>query len=124
MKSIITSTLIIILMLATIIGVSLYISGALGKTEESIAKYASLESSFEDISRDFSRLRTEFLDEQPMLRLLISDDALLEVECLFGDVIAYADTENREGVATSVERLRISIAHLRGLSGLNLKSIF
>ena len=68
-------------------------------------------------------MRREFYDGEPLLRLIISDTALLEIDYLFSDIIKYADAENREGVMASAGRLTVSLEHLIDQSSLNLISI-
>ena len=69
-------------------------------------------------------MKQNFVKEQLLLRLIISDGSLLEIDYLFSDIIEYASAENREGVMASAGRLSVSLDHLINQSSLNLISVF
>ena len=101
------------------------LSSSLRELEDKIDDYSFPdEPDFAAIEKEFTDLYEEFNTKAPMLSLLVSDNAILDIEHSFNDIIGYAKAESADGVITSVGRLRIDLGQLRELAGLTVKSVF
>ena len=125
MKNLMYAVLGLFGVLVAVVIISLLLSGSLKELERKIESYTfEREPDYDVIIRDFKALRDEFGEKTATLSLLVSDNALNDIEMSFSDIIGYAEAESYEGVATSVGRLQAEIEHLRELTGLNIKSVF
>ena len=125
MKNILYAIIALFGVLAAVVTASILLSSSLGELEEKIDAYKlDSDPDYDALARDFSALRDEFGVRTATLSLLVSDDALIEIEHSFSDVIGYATARSYDGVITSVGRLQIALEHLRELAGLNIKSVF
>ena len=124
MRGTVISALTLVCMLATVILLSGYTHSTLTRAKDEISSYEITSTSFDAIEEDFSIMEESFLENEPLLRLIISDNSLLEIHNLFSDVINYAAAENIEGVLASRGRLAVGLEHLINLSSISLVSIF
>lgn len=125
MKNLIYALIALVGVLAAVVTISLLLSGSLKELEKKIESYPlATEPDYSLIINDFRALRDEFDVKAATLSLLVSDDALKNIELSFSDVIGYAETESYDGVVTSIWRLQIELEHIRELAGLNIKSVF
>ena len=124
MRATAISLITLALLLGLVIFFSLYTGAILKSGKEMLAAYDFSTADYALIAEDLTNIREKFVKQEPMLRLIISDNSLLEVDYLFSDVIEYARAENREGVMASAGRLSVILEHLLNQSSLNLISIF
>lgn len=125
MKNLIYAAIALFGVLVAVVSISLLLSGSLRELERKIEAYTfDSTTDYAVVASEFCMLRDEFNEKASTLSLLVSDDALVDIEKSFSDVIGYARAESYDGVVTSVDRLQIGLEHLRELAGLNIKSIF
>ncbi|MBR2930750.1 MAG: DUF4363 family protein [Clostridia bacterium] len=125
MKNLVYALLALFGVLVTVIIISILLSSVLREIEESVEAYPTSGSlDFQRVESDFKLLRDDFSGKLSMLSLLISDEALLDIERSFSDVISYAEAESRDGVISAIGRLGIELEHIRELAGFNIKSVF
>ena len=125
MKNLIYAAVALFGVLITVIATSILLCSNLRELEDRIEAYSlSSDPDYERLISEFAILRDSFEERAPTLSLLVSDDALLEVEHSFSDVLCYAEAESYEGVISSINRLQIDLEHLRELAGFNIKSVF
>lgn len=125
MKNLIYAVIALFGVLAAVVTISLLLSGSLKELEKKIEAYTfGSEPDYSLIIQDFKELRDEFGERTATLSLLVSDNALKDIEVSFSDIIGYAEAESYDGVVTSIWRLQIELEHLRELAGLNIKSVF
>ena len=125
MKNLIYAAVALFGVLITVIATSILLCSNLRELEDRIEAYSlSSDPDYERLISEFSILRDSFEERAPTLSLLVSDDALLEVEHSFSDVLCYAEAESYDGVISSINRLQIDLEHLRELAGFNIKSVF
>lgn len=125
MKNLIYAMLALFGVLVAVVTSSLLLSSSLRDLESKIGAYTfDKEPDYALVVKEFSNLRDEFDTKSYALSLLVSDNALVEVEQSFGDIIGYARAESYDGVLTSLLRLQTELEHLRELAGFNVKSVF
>ena len=124
MRATVISVIALIALLGSVIFFSLYTTFILEDVKQKVKSYDFDNEDYKIIYEEFSEVKQNFVKEQLLLRLIISDGSLLEIDYLFSDIIEYASAENREGVMASAGRLSVSLDHLRNQSSLNLISVF
>ena len=124
MRGTVISALTLAALLVTVILLSLYTHSTLTRVKDEIEAYEIRSDSFDRIAEDFSVMEESFLQNEPLLRLIVSDNSLLEIHNLFSDIVSYAAAENMEGVLASRGRLSVGLEHLINLSSISLISIF
>ena len=125
MKNLIYAALALFGVLITVVISSTLLSGSIRELEKRIDSYDLVEGiAYARVEQDFKAIYEDFNTRAPILSLLVSDSAILEIEHSFIDVIGNAVAESEEGVITSVGRLRADLEHLRELAGFTVKSIF
>lgn len=124
-KNLIYASLSLFGVLIAVITLSVLLSITLKDIEASVVEHTPGGTiDYNSVAENFTNIRDEFQSKLPMLSLLVSDDALLEIERGFSDVISYAEAESDDEVVSSVKRLGISLEHLREMAGLSIKSVF
>lgn len=124
-KNLIYASLSLFGVLIAVITLSVLLSITLKDIESSVVEHTPNGSiDYHSVAEDFTHIRDEFQSKLPVLSLLVSDAALLEIERGFSDIISYAEAESDDEVVSSVKRLGISLEHLREMAGLSIKSVF
>ena len=124
-KNLIYASLSLFGVLIAVIMLSVLLSITLKDIESSVVEHTPGGTiDYNSVAENFTNIRDEFQSKLPMLSLLVSDNALLEIERGFSDVISYAEAESDDEVISSVKRLGISLEHLREMAGISIKSVF
>lgn len=123
MKSIILSSITLLVMISAVLVTTLFVSGSLGKIEGELKGFKPDETRLDEAKDFFCRLYSDYQNEEKLLTPIIPQAALAEIKGLFIEAIASAEAGDYAGLLSAKGRLECEIERQKEHSKFSIWNI-